>query len=336
MFFISGIYYDPKSHDFYIIIKRFFVQIKEDIFIKGFKLNDAIYENGISLKFSNNPIKFEIDRTKWVKTIRSTMNNYSFMITYPGYVFKLNVDAFKINNFKKEIGLNLIDKCPDQILTIDEKVFCFEEKFYYYLIKFDKLTDELHYKPSDKFKISNIFTNSLISYNKDQILKFIFNHQTNYFVFMTLTHLFVFDYANFLTNSKNQIYTNYSDDESVTIIRNHFFDHLFSEQQYLSTISDTIILILIYLLTFIIIFTLLQNDKFKRFFKKQNGNLTSSIKSSEIVNSSFSSIQFKISKSSKVLVKSNPIKSSASMGSIQDKIKIKIQDKLKNLNKLTN
>lgn len=88
-----------------------------------------------------------------------------------------------------------------------------------------------------KLAIADIFSATGLSsfYTKEQKLKFIFNYGDYEFVFMTTTHLFVFDYAKFSCAPENgvkcaRILADFEADErGASIYANHLFENHASE-----------------------------------------------------------------------------------------------------------
>ena len=250
----KGIFNDGKLVDFYIIIRRFFIRVEYDLVQTGFKMNDSMYEKAQNLKTKLFGNKFELVESKWVKTRRLG----AYLVTSQKYVFDLDAEAFAANDFKQQETPNLIDRCLYNTLVIAGKVFCFEEKHYWFFVSEVNLHDDTGqmYTPRKKLsKITDIFQNSPgIGYNAGQELKFIFNYLNDSFVFMTYDSLFVFSYDRFSVNEHHEIIANYSSNERVLVVQNHFFDDLAKQGSRLGNYVKLVILLLIIILILLIVY----------------------------------------------------------------------------------
>ena len=259
---VKGIYVDPGSGDFYVIIKRFFIRIEEDLVKTGFRLEEQVYAKAQQIKTSWYARHFELAGSKWVKTTRKK----SYMVTSLcrteescRNIYDLSAEAFRINNFTVKEGTDLIVNCTYNTLNIDGKLFCFQEQHYYFFVADVNRYTAGKYAISDRlFRISDIFNNTSIDYDAELELKFIFNYKNDTFVFMTQESLFVFRYDRFRVNENNEIVTNYSSDERVPEFENHLFQNVKSltprRVQNLGFYVKLLVLLLAVILVLVIIY----------------------------------------------------------------------------------
>lgn len=218
---LKGIYYDKNKEKFYLIIKRFYLVVNSEYFLNGWsrsKLNDEFYlKNSIDLDFGQDIYLtgsyFNENNQNWIKTLGTdrvlfTMDNMNF--------YDLKTDQ---NKLKFEWTNLKLTNCSDQILLIEDHLFCFMQTQYYHMYKQNEMSN---YAPNhSNNSISLIFKNSSIDYEDTEIVKFIFNYK-NGFVLMTLKNQYLFDYNKFKIID-NQIVSLYKSKDEYVKIENCIF-----------------------------------------------------------------------------------------------------------------
>lgn len=229
---LNGIYFNRNSTMFFIFIKRFYLQIKDELVRNGFNLNDNVYEtNSHVLKFEEQEIypnripKWWLTR-KWIKTVG---NNWTFFCPEENgiyYELETTDQGQLIYNQITEISKSIeLRSCNEQTLMIKEHLFCLLQGEYFYMYQLKNRSNYIETFRKGAL-ISSIFDNSSIEWEKNQTVQLIFNYNSNEFVLMTLKHLFVFNYDQFDVNNEKIIYNSTGNNKYLKI-NNHLFDHLY-------------------------------------------------------------------------------------------------------------
>ena len=214
---LKGIYFSNQT--FFIFIKRFYLQIEDDLVSNQFSLADDYYRrNAKNFKLDQSHYKtvlFEYYQSKWTKTLSSSS------VFCPSHIvcFQLNTDSNK-NLLIKDLKSNyLISGCLEQTLVFDKHVYCFLEDTYFHLGK----EDDKQYKVAEnQYSIESIFQSSIVKW-EDQKLKFTLNYKDNKFILMTITHIFVFEYDKFKSEMPDQIVAKYKNNENYFKIKSCLF-----------------------------------------------------------------------------------------------------------------
>lgn len=250
---IRGIYHSKDLRLFYIIINRFYLKLDEQIISNKFIIKDEHYANNASdLKFN---IKMYISESnenyRWVKTIGP---NLVLLVPDTGSHFELSTDsnANLVLNKLADLSKTRLESCNEQTLTIQNHVFCFKSKIYFYMYELNGvLSLNQTYQSSS---IVSIFEDTSVLWDNYQDVKLIFNYDDK-FVIMTSSHLFVFDYDKFKVIDK-KLSSTYSESDKYLKLESYLFKSNFQKDPlnimvyYLIGVS---ILISIFFIYFIIV-----------------------------------------------------------------------------------
>ena len=242
---LKGIY--VKDQKFFIFIKRFYLKIENDLFAKKyFALNEKVYENAIALDRLQQDVEYEIKFSVWIKM--KYKDNVTFSLSQAN-VYSIDYQDERLI-FRKDEFENYLQNCEKNTLILsDQSVYCFHEDYYFYLYKLEnenkKSAEEPYEKIEEDKKLANedldetyfyrrwlrrksivsIFENTAVSWSKNQNLKLIIHYDNAKFIFMTQTHLFIFDYQSFAPRSDKSIVVNYVSSDQFQVFENCLFQN---------------------------------------------------------------------------------------------------------------
>ena len=127
-------------------------------------------------------IEYQNTNNKWIKIIGT-----DYYVQFANDLYEISFSEQKLV-LRKSKQITKID-CDKQVLVIDSRYFCFEEKQYYNF----KLNTDVEINVI-KYEISEIFSQTQFGYDSEQMLWFIFNYKQNAFVMMTDKSLFIIEY----------------------------------------------------------------------------------------------------------------------------------------------
>lgn len=157
----KGIYYDKKEKTFFIFIRRFYLQITEDLVKKGFTFDKQSFLNNSkdlhldTETYLGNPFPVK----SWVKTIDKNEALFTMNIadSRSNYLISTKSNSLHLNKSEKAQKFKL-NQCNEQTLLIQNHLFCFEKSKYFHLYELSKVSgyDETK-KPVKNKSISSIF-----------------------------------------------------------------------------------------------------------------------------------------------------------------------------------
>lgn len=190
----KGVFFDRITGKFYIFIRRFYLQLDNDLVSRSFRLADSAYaKNAHELEYDGEQLKefaeFSDQANVWVK-------NY-LQQSYLMPASKLfEIEPTPTNGLAIRRSQLSVVTCSANILVFEGQYsYCFENDKYYFLE--DIYGIQQWTPPKERFEIESIFSDfSLIHWN-GQSVRFTFNYKDSQFVMMTASFLYVFDYRDF-------------------------------------------------------------------------------------------------------------------------------------------
>ena len=206
---LKGIYFEPRSRTFFLFMRRGIYSIPDEGKLIAQNFASRLVRPYLKSPKHLDPYNpLDMFAPSWVKNLR-----YSSFLVPAG---KFGKDVWKITEPTKEPYQKLnytsyLGLCSGQTLHVESAVFCFDERQYHKFADVKSLEKGLILigDRAKSFKIASIFKDTGLSssYTDEQRLKFIFNYgdHLDQFVLMTMTNLFVFDYANFGCEPDNDV-----------------------------------------------------------------------------------------------------------------------------------
>lgn len=199
---VKGIFFSNDT--FFLLIRRSYVEIKENFLDSNFRLTDRHYDNVKELTANNylKPLLFDIEMPVYIKTIQTK----TYLVCFDE-VYKLTYEDQNLN-LKTVNDMDLLKECPFSTVKLDKFIFCFTPDNYYAISK-----NNVPIKSSKLNEYNQLFKDTEFNYSDDIRI---------YVVFSILDQKFVFFYSHgsFIINYNRTKVIEEADHVSLTIGKN--------------------------------------------------------------------------------------------------------------------